>query len=221
MPNPHDRELTKPEPFHWSSISFSPGSWPQPCHQRIQVSVISNDLLTRAHIGTLSPQQSRSWTLHPAPHSQLQLRGSSSYSSKPVYCVNQPADEPRLSQVNIPRSLSPARRFLNDARQITTLESEQLGRDVTVMDLILDHRLLVMTRVAEIHPPDRRHRTAVPPIYVFKCQHDIDAYWQAQHQQQQQRQEGEIPCRPANEDDMVLAHQLSAERSTLLRPPGR
>lgn len=88
------------------------------------------------------------------------------------------------------------------------LESEQLGREATVMDVILDHRLLV-TRVVERHP-DRRHLPPVRPMYVFKCQEDIDAYWA----QQGEREGNRGPTVSRN-----IEAQVSAERSTLPWPP--
>ncbi|KIL00513.1 hypothetical protein PAXRUDRAFT_191359 [Paxillus rubicundulus Ve08.2h10] len=112
---------------------------------------------------------------------------------------------PLGSQADGLRSLSPARRLLDGARRAVALESEQLGREVTVMDVVLDHRLL-LTRAAELPP----HHHRVLPICKFECQGDIDGYWAWQGAG------GDFVSEQASRH---IEPRVSAERSTLTWSP--
>jgi hypothetical protein len=63
------------------------------------------------------------------------------------------------SQENASYAMRTARRLLTEAHQTTFPESRQLGRNATVMDMILDHRLLI--KVADL-PADACGRMSSP-----------------------------------------------------------
>lgn len=100
-----------------------------------------------------------------------------------------------------------AQRALTEAHQIMLSESRQLGRNATVMDMILDHRLLI--KVADL-PADGCHRSPVLRNHPPRCQADVDVYWA----QQKERREFVSPTASKN-----IEPPVSAERSTMAWPP--
>lgn len=108
------------------------------------------------------------------------------------------------SQENASYTMRTARRLLTEAHQTTFPESRQLGRNATIMDMILDHRLLI--KVADL-PADGRHRSPVLRNHAPRCQADVDAYWA----QQEERREFISPTN--------IEPPVSAERSTMAWPP--
>lgn len=132
---------------------------------------------------------------------RLQVQGN----HKPACAMTLERDQP-AGQANASYIMPTARRLLAEAHQTMLPESWQLHSSVTIMDMILDHRLLI--RMADL-PADGRHRSPVRRNCAPRCQADVDAYWA-----QQEDREFVSPTVSKN-----IAPPVSAERSTMAWPP--
>lgn len=130
-----------------------------------------------------------------------------SANHKPVCPMTPETDRPAGQAANASYVMPTARRLLAEARQTMFSESRQPGRNATIMDMILDHCLLI--RVATL-PADGRHRSPVPRNCALGCQADIGVYWI----QQKERREFVSPGMRKN-----IEPPVSAERSTMAWPP--
>lgn len=116
-------------------------------------------------------------------------------------------DQP-ASQENASYIMPTARRLLAEAHQTMPPESWQLHSSTTIMDMILDHRLLI--RMAGL-PADGRRRSPVRRDCAPRSHVDVDAYLA----QQEKRKEFVSPTMSKN-----IEPPVSAERSTMAWPPG-
>lgn len=86
-------------------------------------------------------------------------------------------------------------------------ELRLFGHDATIIDMVLDHRLMIS--VAD-QPADGRRRSAVPRNCALRCQANTNAYLV----QQEERSRFVSPVMNKNIEPPVLA-----ERSTIAWPP--
>ncbi|KAF8450641.1 hypothetical protein L210DRAFT_2402177 [Boletus edulis BED1] len=133
------------------------------------------------------------------------FRHAVSENQKPA-CAPLAIDQP-AGLANAPYVMPMARRLLAEAHQTMFPEPRQLDRSATVMDMILDHRLLIS--VAAL-PADGHHRFTVPRNRALRCRADVDAYWA----QEEERGKCVNPAMSKN-----IEPPVSVERSTMAWPP--
>ncbi|KAF8559180.1 hypothetical protein OG21DRAFT_1503639 [Imleria badia] len=126
---------------------------------------------------------------------------------KPVCVMTLEADRPASQAAGASYVMPTARRLLAEARQTMFSESRQPGRNATIMDVVLDHRLLISVSTLLANG---RHRSPVPRNCALGCQADVDAYWA------EQKESSEFVSTGVSK---IIEPPVSAERSTMAWPP--